>query len=76
MSGPSNNDVREQLRRYGKQRDEAISALARANHHLGHLLRRVQSEYPFMTMTEAARIAGVSRPIAYKLMAKVGGSTP
>lgn len=69
----STEELRAQLIRYGRRRDDAIEELARCNHGLGALLTEARDEHR-VTLTKAARIAGVSRPLAYKLMRQVGGS--
>lgn len=69
----SAEEIRDELRRWGAYRTIAQAKVLQADEAIGFRLAEVQA-HPEITMSEAADIAGVSRPLAYRLMGKVGGS--
>lgn len=63
----SADDLRKLIGKYGRTRSETLVALATTEHWLGVLLEQAQM-HSEVTMADAARVARVERPVAYRLM--------
>ncbi len=60
-------DIRRELKQAGAERKRARGALDKADRNLARLLAKAQAN-PAITMTEAAKLAGLGRVNAYKLV--------
>ena len=71
VSGRDPNEIRRELAAAGRKYAKALARAAEADQQLGRLLADAQGTIP---MTEAARLAGIGRPLAYKLAKRTDGS--